>query len=356
VCESLRQIGIEQSGPHPIWSVLETKQPTLIDKVTPEVVASWARGDEHLRLLRGLDPRSIIVVPLLARGHLLGVIKLVSSTPLRAYRQADLRLAEEVAHRAALAIENARLYRAAARAIQSRDKVLGIVAHDLRNPLGNILMQAALLRRPGAEPERRSRMPGHAIERSATRMNRLIQDLLDVTSIEAGHLSIEQAPVQVGTAISELVEAQQPLASSTSLDLRLDLAPDLGEVVVDRDRFLQVLENLVSNAVKFTRPGGRITVGAAPREGEVLFWVADTGAGIEAADVPHLFDRFWQARKVGRQGAGLGLPIVKAIVEAHSGRIWVESQVGVGSTFFFALPVAPPEADRQIATMEGVVH
>jgi CheY-like chemotaxis protein len=175
-------------------------------------------------------------------------------------------------------------------------------------------------------------------------MNRLIQDLLDITRMEAGQLAIAQAAVPATRTISEFVHAQQPVASSTSLELRLDMAQDVGEVFADRDRLLQILENLVGNAMKFTGPGGRVTVGAAPRDDEVLFWVADTGAGIDAADVPHLFDRFWQARKVGRKGSGLGLGIVKRIVEAHGGRIWVETEVGVGSTFFFTLPVARPAA------------
>jgi signal transduction histidine kinase len=219
--------------------------------------------------------------------------------------------------------------------------VLGIVAHDLRNPLGTIVMQASLLRRHGHEPERRSGRPAEAIERAATRMSRLIQDLLDVTRMEAGRLSIEQTRVHTGQVVREVVEAQEPLASSSSLELDLDLSPDLADVWADRDRLLQIFENLIGNALKFTAPGGRVTVGAAPRDGEALFWVADTGAGIAAEDVPHLFDRFWQARKAGRRGAGLGLPIVKGIVEAHGGRVWVESTPGHGSVFFFTIPTGP---------------
>jgi PAS domain S-box-containing protein len=340
--ELLMGMPIDRRRPHPIWQVLETRRPILME-LTAEMLASFAQNDEHRRRLETIRPRSIIGVPLRVGDKCLGVLSLSSSQP-RVYGPRDLLVADEFGRRAALFLENARLHRAARRAIQARDDVLGVVAHDLRNPLGNILMQAALLRRRGDEPERRSRKPADGIERAAKRMNRLIQDLLDITRIEAGQLSIEPAPVQAGRAISEFVEAQTFLASSTSLDLRFDVAQDLGEVFADRDRLLQILENLVGNAVKFTRPGGRVTVGAAPRDDEVLFWVSDTGAGIEAGDVPHLFDRFWQARKVGRQGAGLGLPIVKGIVEAHGGRIWVESQVGVGSTFFFTLPLARPGA------------
>jgi PAS domain S-box-containing protein len=344
VCDALRRARIDRSRPHPIWSVLETKQPTLIEVVTPEIVASWAQSGDQLGVLRGLDPRSIMVLPLLSRGEILGVLKLVSSTGRRAYGPADLRLAAGLAERAALAIENARLYRAAERAIKTRDEVLGVVAHDLRNPLGNILLQTAILRQPELAAGRGPAWAAERIERAALHMERLIQDLMDVASLEAGRLSIERARVDARGAIAELVEAQRPLADSRSVELRIDPAPHLGEVHADRDRFLQILENLVGNAVKFTSPGGRVTVSAANRDDEVLFRVADTGAGIAADDLPHVFDRFWQARKVGRQGVGLGLPIVKGLVKAHGGRIWVESQLGVGTTFFFTLPLAPSRA------------
>ncbi|HEY6562489.1 MAG TPA: PAS domain S-box protein [Polyangiaceae bacterium] len=342
LCDSLRHTPIDRSRPRLVWSPLETKQPILIEKVTPEIVASWAQSDEHLRALQAMKPRSIIVVPLLARGKVLGVLKVVS-TGLQAYGQEDLRLVEEVAHRAALAMDNARLYRVAERAIQAREEVLGVVAHDLRNPLGNIVLQVALLRRPRGEPERRSRKPVDAIERAAKRINRLIQDLLDITRMEAGGVPIERTHVEAGKTLCEFVEAQKPLASSSSLELRLDVPQDLGEVFADLDRLLQVLENLVGNAVKFTSSGGCVTVGAARRNGELLFWVGDTGVGIPSDDLPHLFDRFWQARKASRLGIGLGLPIVKGIVEAHGGRIWVESHAGEGSTFFFTLPLADPD-------------
>jgi signal transduction histidine kinase len=148
--------------------------------------------------------------------------------------------------------------------------------------------------------------------------------------------------------VSEAIEAQKPLAASTSLALRVELPADLPDIWVDRDRLLQIFENLVGNALKFTQPGGSVTVGALPREDCVLFWVADTGIGVATKDIPHLFDRFWQAQRTERRGAGLGLPIVKGLVEAHGGRIWVESTLGRGSTFFFTIPTVPrPTARRE---------
>ena len=167
----------------------------------------------------------------------------------------------------------------------------------------------------------------------------MLQDILDVTRMEAGRLPIEPARVQAAQVLFECVEEQKPVAASASLELELDLARDVPQVWADHDRLFQVFENLIGNAVKFTQAGGRITAGAAAQRGEVLFWVTDTGAGIAAESLPHLFDRFWQAQKDGRRGAGLGLPIAKGIIEAHGGRLWVESTPGRGSTFFFTIPV-----------------
>ena len=237
--------------------------------------------------------------------------------------------------------EQRRLHEELRRAIRSRDELLGIVAHDLRNPLSSIVMQASRLRRRGPEPERRSLRPLEAIERAASRMRRLIQDLLDVTMLEAGRLSIERGRLAVEQLVSDVVEAQRALASAAALELRLDLAQDVPDVLADRDRLLQVFENLVGNALRLTGPGGRITIGAAPRGAEVLFRIADTGPGIPPEDAPHLFDRFWRGRKAGNRGAGLGLPIVKGIVEAHGGHVWFESAPGRGATFFFTIPAAP---------------
>ena len=308
-------------------------------------------------------------MPLVARERLLGVLKLFSSTPTRRYAPADVRVAEEVAHHAALAIDNARLYQAATRAIRERDDVLGMVAHDLRNPLGVILMNARLLRRREGEAAPGSRSPIDGIERAVSRMNRLIADLLDIARLEAGRLSIEPGRVPAAGVVADALDAHKVQAASTSCTLHAELAPDLLDLWADRDRLLQIFENLIGNALKFTDPGGDVAVGAAPRDGEVVFWVRDTGRGMSADEVSHLFDRFWQARKSDRRGAGLGLPIVKGLVEAHGGHIWVESAPGRGTTRLLhrscstrrrsptlrydALTVSGPQAPRPAYSAEG---
>jgi len=336
LCAVLEQMPPNRALPHPARSVVESRRSFVIEHVTPQYLESVAQGPEHLRALRATGLTSLIAVPLLMRGELLGVLMFGSSNPDRIYRQDDLRWAEPLADRSAVAIENARLYRASVEATQHRDQVLGVVAHDLRNPLSTILMQTAA----------RSRKSNEVVHRAATRMNRLIQDLLDVSLIEMGQLPIQPARLSGGELVVEAVETQKMLATSASVELRLDVGKDVAEVWGQHDRLLQVFENLIGNAIKFTTAGGWITVGAESNDQEVVFWVADSGGGIAPGDIPHVFDRFWQATRGDRRGAGLGLPITKGIVEAHGGRIWVESTLGRGSTFYFSIPRALPTADQ----------
>jgi PAS domain S-box-containing protein len=346
LCAVFEQMPPDRDLPYLMRSVVESKRPVLIEHVTSEYIESLAQGPKHLQALLATGLKSFVAVPLLMRGRPLGALLFGSSTPSRVYRLDDLRLAEAVADRAAIAIENARLFRASVHATQLRDQVLGVAAHDLRNPLSTILMQVSALKRHGPEPERRSLKPAEVIQRAAKRMNRLIQDLLDVALMEAGQLTIERSRLSASWLIVEAVDMQRPLASSSSLELRVKVDPDVPEVWGDRDRLLQVFENLIGNAIKFTKAGGRITVGAASIDEEVVFWVADTGRGIASENLPHVFDRFWQATRAGRQGAGLGLAITKGIVGAHGGRIWAESTAGSGSTFFFTIPRVSAAQDR----------
>ena len=325
--EAAGRITIDPSGPE--QKVLETRRSQLLADVPAD-----------LPLMEALGIRSILAVPLVARDHLTGVLSIASCRPERRYGPADLQLAEELGRRVALALDNAHLYEVAQDAIQVRDRVLGVVAHDLRNPLNAILLNSDLLKRRATEPERRSQKQFDGIRKAALRMNRLIQDLLDVMRLESGHLAIDRQPVDVGDLVAEALEAAQQAASDGSIDLRLDAAEEDLLLLADRDRLLQVLDNLLGNAIKFTAPGGRVTVGVASQGGEALIRVTDTGPGIPVEDQPHLFDRFWQARKTDRRGAGLGLHIVKGIVDSHGGRVWVESQVGAGATFHVAVPIA----------------
>ena len=259
-----------------------------------------------------------------------------------------LNVIHDVTNQRRVELDNVRLMGEAQDALRAREDLLAIVSHDLRNPLGVVLASSALLLKSNLPPdkEERARRQVEAIQRAGNRMNRLIRDLLDFASIQAGRLSVSLRPQEVAAMVNEVLEVTEPLASAKSQKLVSEVAPELA-IRCDHDRVIQLFSNLVGNAVKFTPDGGTITVRAV-RDGEVVtFAVADTGPGISAAELPHVFDRYYQAQRKNRDGIGLGLSIARGIVEAHGGRIWAESQEaepGKGSTFFFTLPVGEAPA------------
>ena len=245
---------------------------------------------------------------------------------------------EEEARRAKTEIE--RLYRVATDAVQTRDEMLSVVVHDLRNPLNAALLAVSVLVRPKDERRVQTKRVSERIQRSLTRASRLIDDLLDIARIEKEHgLAIEPRPVSVERLFGDTFEMLGPAAAAAAISLDMQVERGLRRVWADEPRIVQVLSNLVGNAVKFTPKGGHVLVTAEAYGTEILFAVTDTGPGIPPEHIPHLFDRFWQAR-ADRRGIGLGLPIAKGIVEAHGGRIWAESEVGRGSRFAFTLPRA----------------
>lgn len=225
-------------------------------------------------------------------------------------------------------------------AIRARDEVLAVVSHDLRNPVGTVFSASDLLLEVELPPER-VREHLAIIKRSASTMNRLIQDLLDVARIEAGGLSVEPVKEEVWPILEEACQMALPLASNKNVRLSLEDVPSLPPVVADRDRVLQVLSNLIGNALKFTPAGGEVVMDALAESGMVRIRVSDTGPGIPAEDHEHVFTRFWQVKRSDRGGAGLGLAIVKGIVEAHGGVAEVHDRSGQGSVFSFTLPVSP---------------
>jgi PAS domain S-box-containing protein len=243
--------------------------------------------------------------------------------------------------------ENIRLVGEAQDALRAREDLLAIVSHDLRNPLGVVLASSALLLKSNLPPDKqeRARRQVEAIQRAGNRMNRLIRDLLDFASIQAGRLSVSVRPQDVSAMVNEVLEVMEPLAAPKSLRLVAEVAPELA-IRCDHDRVIQLFSNLVGNAVKFTPDGGTITVRAEADGDIVRFSVVDTGPGISADELPHVFDRYYQAQRKNRDGIGLGLSIARGIVEAHGGRIWVESEEGKGSTFSFTLAPAAPSAQQ----------
>ena len=230
-------------------------------------------------------------------------------------------------------------YEEAQRAVRLREEVLAVVSHDLRNPLAAIHMAATLLLlRLGGDPRLRKQV--ETIHRSSARMEHLISDLLDMASIQAGRLALEFRPEELGPILSEVLETHEPTARERGMQLvrRCDLHGEM--LYCDRDRVLQVMGNLLGNAIKLCRTGDVVMISCEASDREATFAVTDTGPGIPADEVPHLFERYWSAERHAKKGTGLGLYICKGIVEAHDGRMWVESTHGEGSTFYFALPLA----------------
>ncbi|WP_255415215.1 sensor histidine kinase KdpD [Vitiosangium sp. GDMCC 1.1324] len=277
-------------------------------------------------------------------------------SPGAPYTADDLEFARGLGRLASLAVENARSYQSARRATRARDDVLGIVAHDLRSPLNSIILSAQALQRwkgnAAADTPRAADALGTIVS-SVRRMNRLIDDLLDVARMDAGQLSIRPSPQPTETLLREVIEAARPQAEE--VHLVLELPEVLPPVLADRDRLLQVFSNLLGNALKFTPPGGEVKVSARVEGGTICFQVHDTGPGIAPEALMHIFERFWQADRRDRRGSGLGLSIAKGLVDAHGGRIWVESEPGHGSTFLFTMPVAaaPPKGHGPVAPSDS---
>jgi PAS domain S-box-containing protein len=295
-------------------------------------------------------------LPLQVEGRRLGALGISFEKP-REFDETERDFMITVSRLCAQALERANLYDAAQKARaeaetsrRTRENLLAVVSHDLRNPLSAIATTASILAKgeTGREPPGRFARYGTNILRAAQRMDRLIIDLLDLAKIESGRLRIDPQEHGMAAIVKDSVEMLAPVASGKGLLLEAEVpAPDV-RIYCDRERILQVLSNLLGNALKFTEKGGTVIVSARQGEGdgEARFAVCDTGCGVAPDQIPHIFDRYWQA-KSARDGIGLGLSIAKGIVEAHGGRIWVESKVGEGTMFFFTLPKDPPPGEER---------
>lgn len=321
-----------KAGP---FRVIRTGRSELYSEITDQLLKDAAEDAGHYEALRRLNMKSAIVVPLSVGTEIFGSLTFVSEQGH--YGPDDLVLAEDIARHAAMAIQNARLYTSAERAIRLRDEVLRVVSHDLRSPIGNIQMTARLLSTVSV-PEVRDRML-RLIHRASERMNRLIEDLLAVARTRDGQaIPLDIQAEHPGSIIDEACEIFSVQAHQRSIELRSQKPHLLPRVKADRHRILQVLCNLLDNAIKFTPEGGSITLSCGPHGDRVLFAVKDAGRGIAPEHLSKIFELFWQEKHTAHMGAGLGLAIAKAIVEQHGGKIWAESKPGIGTTFFFDLP------------------
>ncbi|HYX26379.1 MAG TPA: ATP-binding protein [Thermoanaerobaculia bacterium] len=356
IVEELRQRYPPKVGaPAGMGLVLRTGEPVLTPEITEEQIRAAAQDEHHLELLLRLRTTSSMLVPLVAHGRVLGALALSLTHGERRYGPADLAFAEDVGQRAALALDNARLYaqtqeyvRQLEAADRRKDEFLAMLAHELRNPLGAIANAGHVLDRR-AEGDPRTRELVAVVGRQIRHLARLVDDLLDVSRFSHGHIELHKAPLELRRAVEGAVEAARPLVEQRRQTLALSLADEPLWLEADATRIEQVLSNLLHNAAKFTPPGGRIELAARRDGGEVVIAVRDDGAGISPDLLPRIFDLFVQEeRSLDRShgGLGIGLTLVRSLVERHGGTIAAASAgLGRGSELTVRLPFHTPPAE-----------
>lgn len=328
---------------------LRTGQSDLISDISDELLVQVARDPEHLDMLRQVGFSSAMTVPLRMQTQIVGVIAFIAAESGRRYTGADLQFAEELARRASLAIENAQLYRAAQRdrakaeaANRIKDEFLAVLSHELRSPLNPILGWAKMLRSKRLDTTK-TEQALETIERNAKLQAQLIEDLLDVSRILQGKMTLNVAPVNLAATIQAALETVRLAAEAKQIQLHTALLPVSGSIMGDANRLQQIVWNLLSNAVKFTQPGGQVTIQLEQVGMYAQIQVKDTGKGINLDFLPHVFDYFRQedgttTRRFG--GLGLGLAIVRQLTELHGGTVWADSPgQNLGATFTVQLPL-----------------
>jgi signal transduction histidine kinase len=324
----------------PAIRAIRTGEPFVENGSSPDKARRSAQSAEHLALLQRWAVRSFMMVPLRSRGRSIGLFS-CGSFGERRYEARDLALAKDVAARAALAIDNALLYRNAQEANRLKEDFLATLSHELRTPLNALLGWTHILKMPTVDEATRKRAL-ESIERNARAQSVLINDLLDVSRVISGKLRIDQIPVDLPSIVLAAIDAVRPAVRAREIDLNVSLGSVTREVWGDADRLQQVMWNLLSNAVKFTPPSGRIEVSVEESASSVQITVADNGAGIDSAFLPHVFERFRQGDSSTtrmQSGLGLGLAIVRHLVDLHGGSVTVASEgPGRGSMFVVTLP------------------
>jgi PAS domain S-box-containing protein len=318
--------------------ILRNRQPIIIADMRG-VGASMAPY-----LTRTCADCEVLVTPLVAEDEALGALVLLNSRSSgRTFRGGEVIRAKTLGDLASLALRRVRLMEQerearekAETAVRVRDETLGIVSHDLRNPLTTIALSAELL---VDAPAGQGHEHIEAIRAAARQMQRLIQDLLDVARVESGRLSVQKALIDPAMVARQACEWNTPIAARKNLRLHCEVE-DLPKVHADRERLVQVFGNLIGNAIKFTPEGGTVTVRGSHRNGQIVFQVRDTGSGIPESDLHRVFRPYWQAKKTAHMGAGLGLAIVRGIVEAHGGTVSASNSSEGGALFTFVLPAA----------------
>jgi signal transduction histidine kinase len=332
----------DYSGPTGAGHVIRTGQPEIYPEISDEMLVATARDEQHLAITRELQIKSAIIVPMTARGHTLGALTLISTQRGRRYDDADLALAMELATRAALAIDNARLYRSALAASEAKSAFLATISHELRTPLNAIIGYQSLLKEgiDGALNEAQLKQLSR-IRSSADHLLELIDEVLTYSRVEAGKEVLRQDELRLRPLIEEAVVMVMPEAEAKGLSVRVDV-PD-AQLHTDAGKLRQILLNLLSNAVKFT-DRGEVSVRATESEDRIEVGVIDTGIGIARENLERIFEPFWQVEQSSTRragGTGLGLSVSRSLARLLGGDVGVESKLGEGSTFTLTLPVRP---------------
>lgn len=331
----------DPDAPTGVPHVLRTGKPEFYAEITDAMLAAAARDEEELALVRKIGFSSAIVAPMRVQDETIGAITFVSAESGRHYTQADLAMAEEVANRAALAVENARLYRDARRAIAVRDEFMSLASHELKTPVTSLKMYTQVLRRQ-AERREEAEMTERfmKMERQIDKLTGLINDLLNVARIEGGRLDYRDESFDLNAVVREAVDAVQPTTEKHTIVIEGAIdAPIWG----DSERIEQVVTNLLTNAVKYSPQGERVIVRLARECGSAIISVQDFGIGIDAGHLERIFDQFYRVSDPSEKtfpGLGLGLYIASEIVKRHGGTLRVQSAKDVGATFTVALPLA----------------
>jgi PAS domain S-box-containing protein len=322
--------------------VLRTRQPVMVPEVTEAMRVASAKNETHLAMIRQLDIRSVIIVPLVARDRVLGTITLVMSESGRRFGDADLALAVDLGQRAGVALDNARLLRDANAANVAKTEFLRTISHELRQPL-NAMQGYLSLWKLGLRGELTSTMQEdiERLSRNQEHLTVLIEDLLSFTRLEAGQLSVERAPVSIAELVASLDAMMRPQMRAQRIEFVCTPCDPAVAALGDQHRIIQICVNLLTNAIRATPPGGRVTLECVPEDKNIAITVADTGSGIPPEQLESIFSPFTQlgrALNAPREGAGLGLAIARGLAEAMGGTLQVASELDRGSVFSLRLP------------------
>jgi PAS domain S-box-containing protein len=323
---------------HPLTEILSRRSPVLLQSNATLRLLQTSNMPAYLKAVTAMNPESAVFLPLVAREQLIGALTLFRTKG--SFDGDDLGFAEDLSRLAALALDNARLHDAVRASLRARDEMVGVVSHDLRNPVAAVKMLSRTLLRAQESAGTQAHESIELIFQAAEQMDALIRDLLDVSRLDAGKLAISPIPIDPSALLIDSLQTLRPLVAEKAIDLDLQIETALPKVMADRERIQQTLSNLVGNAIKFSPAGSKIVVAARSGPEGTVISVLDTGRGIAVEHLPRVFDRYWQSSRTDRQGAGLGLTIAKGIIEAHGGKIWIDSRPGEGTTASFTLPLA----------------